>query len=210
VHSLTEHTAAATAIPVIQYSTTARAGLPTAPPTPRLTYQLDMQSVFWKGDSAMAPFMCRSQQAVEWGAPRELAIPGTLQCTFSPAARLTALRLTYDVRSVSMQLQPGGAGSGATDTESVVSNSVSALNAAAAAAVTAAAAGPLPTLHDAVVQARNNTALQQYAAPAAAAPVRSSYSGAAPRMMPAANSSVHNGQAGSGSHYQDLAQGTAV
>jgi hypothetical protein len=171
-----------------------------------------MQSVFWKGDSAMAPFMCRSQQAVDWGAPRELAIPGTLQCTFSPAARLTALRLTYDVRSVSMQLQPGGAGSGATDTESIVSNSVSALNAAAAAAVTAA---QLPTLHDAVVQASNNTALQQYAAPpsAAAVPaaaVRSSYSGAAPRMMPAANSGVHNGQAGSGSHYQDLAQGTAV
>jgi hypothetical protein len=178
-----------------------------------------MQSVFWKGDSAMAPFMCRSQQAVEWGAPRELAIPGTLQCTFSPAARLTALRLTYDVRSVSMQLQPGGAGSGATDTDSTVNNSVSALNAAAAAAVTAAA-GQLPTLHDAVVQSRSNSsAPQQYAAPApapaAVAAARSSYSGAAPRMMTAAQaaqlSGAHNGQASrGGSHYEDLAQGTAV
>jgi hypothetical protein len=167
-----------------------------------------MQSVFWKGDSAMAPFMCRSQQAVDWGAPRELAIPGTLQCTFSPAARLTALRLTYDVRSVSMQLQPEGAGSSAAAVDVGSNSNNSASTAAAAAAATAAAAaGQLPTLHDAVIQSRHITA-QQYAAaaaaPAAAEP-RQFPRGAAPRMMPA-EQSVTNG----GSYYQDLAHATAV
>ena len=44
----------------------------------------------------MAVYQCRTEHAVLWGAPREIAVLGAVQACFSDQHKLTLVRLMFD------------------------------------------------------------------------------------------------------------------